>query len=267
MKDSIYLTEIKRNFTNEFFHSREHNNLHNPHDQEVREFTCVRNGDVEQLKITLEEHHMGKSGVIAPNPLRNAKNLSIITIALTCRAAVEGGLHYEVAYSLSDCFINKIEELSLIHEIYSLAREAQIYYTILVRDLKKGAIQDGVPISDSRIRKCKNYIYEHIHGKILLQDIANALYINPNYLSRIFKKSEGMTIGDFILQEKIKLVKNMLIYSTLSFSEIASTLSFSSQSHLGRQFKSETGMTLRTYRETYSIDSSTSKEAPYETLS
>lgn len=254
MNDSIFLTEIKRNFTNDFYQSREHNHLHNPHDQEVREFTCVRNGDVEQLKITLNEQHAGKSGVIAKDPIRNAKNLSIITIALTCRAAVEGGLHYEVAYSLSDCFINKIEELKVLDDIYNLAREAQIYYTILVGDLKKRTSKNPVIPSDSRIRKCKNYIYEHIHDKIKLQDIGEALYFNPNYLAQIFKKSEGITIGDFILQEKIKLTQNMLIYSTLTFSEIASTLSFSSQSHLGRHFKQETGMTLRAYRETYSID-------------
>ncbi len=254
MSDSIYLSDIKRNFTNDFYQSREHNYLHNPHDQEVREFSCVRNGDVEQLKITLKEEHAGKSGTIAKDPIRNAKNLAIITIALTTRAAVEGGLHYEVAYSLSDCFINKIEELSIPDDIYHLAREAQIYYTILIRDLKRNVSSDALIASDSRVRKCKNYIYEHIHEKIRLHDIAKFLYINPNYLAHIFKKSEGMTIGDFILQEKIKLTQNMLIYSTLSFSEITSTLSFSSQSHLGRQFKNITGMTLRTYRETYSKD-------------
>lgn len=260
MDNHTFLTEIKRNFTSDFFLSREYNVQHNPHDQEVREFTCVRNGDVNQLQITLNEHHNGQAGTVAKDPVRNAKNLSIITIALTCRAAVEGGLHFEVAYSLSDCFINKIEELNTIDEIYHLAREAQIYYTTLVSEHRKGETHAASSTYDSRVRRCKNYIYNHIHDKIKLQDIAEFLYINPNYLAHIFKKSEGMTIGAYILQEKMKLVQNMLIYSSTPFSEIASTLSFSSQSHLGRQFKNTTGMTLRAYREMYSIDSFTKEE-------
>lgn len=252
MQESKFLTEIKKTFTEEFFRSRESNMHHNPHDQEVREFACVRNGDMEQLTITLREYHEGKSGVIATDPLRNAKNLSIITIALSCRAAVEGGLHFELAYSLSDCFIKKIEELTEVSEVYFLGREAQFYYTTLVYELRKGVDQTTISAADSRVRKCKNYIYEHIHDKIVLQDIADLLYMNSNYLAKIFKKSEGITIGEFVLREKIKIAKNMLIYSSATFSMIASNLNFSSQSHLGKQFKKVTGMTLRAYREMYS---------------
>lgn len=252
MKDSKILEEIKRTFTNDFFESRESHLQHNPHDQEVREFSCVRNGDVEQLQITLSESHKGKSGVIAKDPVRNAKNLGIITIALSCRAAVEGGLHFELAYSLSDCFIRKIEELTKVSDIFALAREAQLYYTSLVHELKNRREPREIAPLDSRVRKCKNYIYEHIYDKIMVQDIAETLYINPNYLAKIFKKSEGITIGEFVLLEKIQLAKNMLIYSSASFSVIASNLNFSSQSHLGKQFKKVTGMTLRTYREMYS---------------
>ncbi len=254
MSTKDFLREIERDFTNNFFQSREYNTHHNPYDQEVREYRCVKNGDVKQLQITLSEHHTGQSGMIAKDPIRNAKNLAIVIIALTCRAAVEGGLHFEIAYSLSDSFIKKIEDINDTHEVYLFAREAQIYYTTLVHNLKRGSRDTHFSAPDSRVRKCKNYIFEHIHDKIILQDVADALFINSNYLAHLFKKSEGITLGAFITQEKIKLAQNMLIYSNASFSEIASNLSFSSQSHLGKLFKQTTGMTLRTYREMYSVD-------------
>ena len=76
--------------------------------------------------------------------------------------------------------------------------------------------------------------------------------MNPNYLSELFRKTEGITISNYIFQEKLKLIKNMLIYSRYSYNEIASYLGFSSQSHLGMRFKKSTGMTLHQYRETYS---------------
>ena len=49
----------------------------------------------------------------------------------------------------------------------------------------------------------------------------------------------------------IRLAKNMLIYSRYSYSDIASYLGFSSQSHLGTRFKKAIGLTLRQYREQY----------------
>ena len=44
----------------------------------------------------------------------------------------------------------------------------------------------------------------------------------------------------------------MLIYSPYSYIEISSYLGFSSQSHLGKQFKAITGMTLKQFRDAYS---------------
>lgn len=75
--------------------------------------------------------------------------------------------------------------------------------------------------------------------------------MNANYLSALFRRSEGMTISEYILLEKIKLVKNMLIYSHYSYSQIASYLGFCSQSYLGEKFKKITGITLNQFREQY----------------
>lgn len=248
------LIDIQKDFTQEFFYAQEHTRKHNPYDQEIREYTSIRNGDLEQLERSKSETYEGHEGILAKDPLRSAKNMAIVIITLSCRAAIEGGLHYEIGYSLSDSFINTVEDMNTPEEAVRIAREAQHHYTKLVHEIKsfnKQAISNGK--LDVRVTKCRNYIFTHLHDKIKITDIAKDLYINPNYLSYIFKECEGMTIGEFVLTEKIKLVKNMLIYSQYSFIEIATYLSFSSQSHLGKQFKKQTGMTLREYRETYQV--------------
>lgn len=75
--------------------------------------------------------------------------------------------------------------------------------------------------------------------------------MHPNYLSSVFKEHEGISLYQYVLDEKINLVKNLLIYSTYTFSEIASYLGFSSQSHLGKVFKKLTGTTLQQYKNKY----------------
>jgi len=55
------------------------------------------------------------------------------------------------------------------------------------------------------------------------------------------------------MREKIALAKNLLIYSPSSYGEIAATLGFSSQSHMGKHFKEITGMTPIQFRKRYGI--------------
>lgn len=191
---------------------------------------------------------------MADDPLRNSQNLGIVLVTLASRAAIEGGLMPEIAFSLSGSYIRKLEKAYTPEAAYQLGRQAEYRYALLVNEIKEKKVhKEKLSVADSRISLCKDYIFAHLHGKITTAEIAKALYMNPNYLSGLFKREEGITIGQYILQEKIKLVKNMLVYSRYSYIEIANYLGFCSQSHLGEQFKKATGITLHQYREKYGV--------------
>lgn len=251
LDDQIKYT-VQEHFVKIVFENQEQGSRHNPYDQEVREVTAIRNGDLEALKQSWAEDYTGKLGVVAKTPLRNHQNLGIILVTLASRAAMEGGVMPEIAYSFSDSYINKIEEAVSPEAALSLGRQAEYHYACLVQEVKKERTSPETGRNtNSNISLCKDYIFSHLHEKIRISDIAKELYLNPNYLSDLFRKAEGITISGYILQEKLKLVKNMLIYSRYSYNEIASYLGFSSQSHLGMRFRKHTGMTLHQYRETY----------------
>ena len=246
--------EIQKDFTDIVFQNQEYSSRHNPYDQEVRELSSIRSGDPESLLKSWSEDYAGNTGTLAKTPLRNAQNLGIVLVTLASRAAIEGGVMPETAFSLSDSYINKIEELRDPEAAFKLGRQAEYQYTLLVKEAKEQyAAREKRHTPDSRVSRCKDYIASHLHGKVSTAEIAKELYMNPNYLSELFKKEEGMTIREYILHEKIKLVKNMLIYSRYSYIETASHLGFSSQSHLGAKFKKMTGMTLHQYREKYGV--------------
>lgn len=251
LDDQIKYT-VQEHFVKIVFENQEQGSRHNPYDQEVREVAAIRNGDLEALKQSWAEDYTGKLGVVAKTPLRNHQNLGIILVTLASRAAMEGGVMPEIAYSFSDSYINKIEEAVSPEAALSLGRQAEYHYACLVQEVKKERTSSETGRNtNSNISLCKDYIFSHLHEKIRISDIAKELYLNPNYLSDLFRKAEGITISGYILQEKLKLVKNMLIYSRYSYNEIASYLGFSSQSHLGMRFRKHTGMTLHQYRETY----------------
>lgn len=62
-------------------------------------------------------------------------------------------------------------------------------------------------------------------------------------LSKLFSEVQGMTIEQYLINQKIERVKELLVYDELSLSEIAHQLHYSSVSHLSKQFKKVTGLT------------------------
>ena len=243
--------KVQKHFNNILFENHENNVHHNPYDQEMREFGSIENGDLIQLEKSLQEDYDGTIGTLAKDPLRNLKNLGIVLVTLASRAAIRGGLSPEISFSLSDSYIQQIEECKDLALVTPLAHKAEFQYAEMVHEIKekqKGILKKQ---KNPRINKCKDFIFSHLHDRITLEDLAAEADCNPNYLSQLFKECEGISISGYILQEKINRAKNLLIYSDYSYIEIATYLGFSSQSHLGTQFKKHTGYTLRQYREIY----------------
>ena len=243
--------KVQKHFNDILFENHENNVHHNPYDQEMREFGSIENGDLIQLEKSMQEDYDGTIGTLAKDPLRNLKNLGIVLVTLASRAAIRGGLSPEISFSLSDSYIQQIEECKDLALVAPLAHKAEFQYARMVHEIKekqKGVLKNQ---KNPRINKCKNFIFSHLHDRITLEDLAVEADCNPNYLSQLFKECEGISISGYILQEKINRAKNLLIYSNYSYIEIATYLGFSSQSHLGTHFKKHTGYTLRQYREIY----------------
>ncbi|MEH6537254.1 MAG: AraC family transcriptional regulator [Psychroserpens sp.] len=67
-------------------------------------------------------------------------------------------------------------------------------------------------------------------------------------LSKLFSKTEGVTIEKYEIQLKIEKVKERIQHQEYNFSEIAFSLNYNNSSHLAKQFKSITGMSMTQYK-------------------
>jgi len=74
--------------------------------------------------------------------------------------------------------------------------------------------------------------------------------IGKNYesISKLFSRSEGLTLEKFIIQYRIQKIKELLVYTDNSLSHISIVLGFSSVAHLSRQFKTQTGFNPSYFR-------------------
>ncbi len=78
--------------------------------------------------------------------------------------------------------------------------------------------------------------------------ISNELHKGYDSLSSLFSSSEGCTLEKFIISRKIEKVKELLVYTDQSMSEITYTLGYSSPAHLSNQLKKYTGFTSSYYK-------------------
>lgn len=245
------INNVEKNYYDLLFENRENNKAHNSYEQEMRMLSSIENGNLELLAKCREEEIIGDFGVMAPASDRSVRNVCISAITLISRAAIRGGLNPELAFSLCDSYVVEIEQVQNLLELQTLVESAKTKFATMVRDLKSHKDEDCILSWHPLVNKCKDYVYRHLHEHITLKSIAESLNTNKNYLSMLFKQYEGISFHDFLMEEKIKLTKNMLIYSTFSLSDISLQLGFSSQSHLNSIFVNSTGMTLKQYRDKF----------------
>jgi AraC-like DNA-binding protein len=79
--------------------------------------------------------------------------------------------------------------------------------------------------------------------------VANELGFNYSYLSKLFTRHERITIEKYLILHKIEKIKEFLEYdSKLNLGETAHLLNYSSLSHLSKQFKEVSGISLSNYK-------------------
>jgi len=216
---------------------------HLDYDFEQHLMECVREGRLEALKRLLRTASYNQAEIHnSDDPIRQWKNSFIILVTLITRAAVEGGFNPQIAYSLRDLYIQRVETMHSFPAILQLHRE--ILYEVTMRMSERKRMRDYSRL----VNQCCDYIEEHIREKLQITDFASFVGFKAHYISRKFKEETGQSIKDYIKEAKVNEAKSLLKYSRLSLSEISELLSFSTQSFFTETFRRVTGVTPAQYR-------------------
>lgn len=98
------------------------------------------------------------------------------------------------------------------------------------------------------IEKVKRYIAIHISDNPSREDLAKYVFLNPDYLSRLFRKETGMTLISYCQNMRLQYIKDLLSKTDMSIGKIATQLGYSNFSHFTRSFKELTGISPTEYR-------------------
>ena len=79
-------------------------------------------------------------------------------------------------------------------------------------------------------------------------EIADHVGMNREYCTKLFKKSTGYNLKEYIVNEKMKAAKTLLSTTELPITLISSHVGYGNYSNFTRSFKQITGMTPLEYR-------------------
>lgn len=102
-------------------------------------------------------------------------------------------------------------------------------------------------VTNPLVHSALDYIDTHIEKKLSLSDVAEALKLNPSYISRLFKAQTGNTVTDYIRIQKLAKAKKLLKAGGYTVTEISELFGFSSIHYFSACFKKQYGIAPGSY--------------------
>jgi hypothetical protein len=197
---------------------------------------------------------------MAPLPWHVLRPLSLVTATGNdLQKRIDMPKKFYIKYMVSlrcKMFVSaELEKIGLRHGVVELG-EVDVYDPITdeqIASFSKAIKAAGLElILDKRailVERIKCVIVEMVHYEDELPKVNFSDYLSEKlqhdytYMANLFSEVKGMTIEQYIIQQKIERAKELLIYNDLNLTEIAYKLNYSSVAHLSNQFKKVTGLT------------------------
>ena len=149
-----------------------------------------------------------------------------------------------------DAMMEFIESTKFSNELlYSIFTQIIIY---IIRNIEEGtkARTRNATQPQAICYQLMNYIDTHIYSITRLEDIAEMMSYNYSYLSNLFKKTTGGTLLSYYHKKRLDVARQLIAEGTMTITEIAEILNYSSLYSFSRAFKENFGISPKQYAQT-----------------
>ncbi len=106
----------------------------------------------------------------------------------------------------------------------------------------------GEQHADHAIEKARSFITENFSKDIVLEDVAHAVFLSPNYFSSVFRRSAGCTFRTYLVRTRMEAAKAMLAETDLPIKEIVYRAGFKDYNYFNRAFRALEGIPPAQFR-------------------
>ncbi|NRY61692.1 response regulator transcription factor [Clostridium beijerinckii] len=158
--------------------------------------------------------------------------------------------HSALVYGVSD-YIVKPSKYNEIFEVFSSLKKSldsecsPNVDKVLDEDINN--FKDSSSYNSKIISFVKNYVSEH-YKDARLEDIAESVHMNPNYLSQFFKQKTGECFSNYLIRVKMNRAAELLNDIRYKTYEISEMVGYSNTKNFTRTFKNYYGKSPKEYR-------------------
>ncbi len=113
---------------------------------------------------------------------------------------------------------------------------------------KIGMSEMSAESQQDAIERLLKYIREHLADNFGMEELAEIVHLNPQYMMRIFKKHQGISILAYLTNERINFAKELLEKTDYPIYQVADMVGYPNYNYFSRLFKKQTEVTPQEYR-------------------
>lgn len=106
----------------------------------------------------------------------------------------------------------------------------------------------GISVKKDTITEIKKYISDNFNKEIGLAEISSRFYMNPSYLSQLFKEKTGETFLNYIMKIRINKAKELLQNTDMKIYEICEYVGYSDTNYFSKLFEKLEGCRPSEYK-------------------
>ncbi len=222
---------------------------------------------LEAAKTKLANRKMKKIGLLG-HYLENGEKADFDSLLdeIIDHAADEnrsGFVKLEVYHSLASVFLSYLNQYPpdgklaaqigldrLSHADVNLSwEELRSYFRKLAELLFDNRDQPAALDEHIVVLRINEYIDTHLAEDVSLAKLAGIVHLNPSYLSRLYKRTAGIGLSEYINMARTEKAKELLKHSAYKIYEISAMVGYDSRLSFIRFFKTNMGMTPQEYRD------------------
>lgn len=163
-------------------------------------------------------------------------------LVVLSRAAVEGGASLEKLLGLNYDYIDELAKIEPIEEMCA--------WIVKVLDTFIDTVYETRNEKNFKVvERAMEYIRQNYKNDITLEDVANAIFISPYYLSHLFRDELGITFIEYLTKIRIEEASRLLLTTNMSIIRIAEEVGYSDSSYFSKVFKKLQNVTPSQYRQ------------------